>query len=713
MRQVIFKKGQVKVEEVPTPKLNENSVLVENFYSVISTGTDLTSFAFAKAPLPLKVLKYPTKLAKGLRLVKEHGILTAYKIVIGMLESGITPGYSCCGKIIRVGKNIKDLKEGDLVACSGAYIASHAEYVVVPRNLVCKVPEGVSPREAASTTLGAIALQSIRQADLKIGESAVVLGLGLIGQITSQILLANGIKVIGIEPSSQRRETAKKLGVKYVFGLERNLKEKILGLTNFYGADATIIAASNPQDDSIINLSFELTRKKGKVVVLGDVGLKIERLPWYEKEIDLRISTAYGPGRGDDEYEKKGIDYPYPYVRWTENRNMAAYLELLKEKKVDFLTLVGGEYNIKDADLAYKLLASPKKPLAVLISYFASPKEEKSFKTAIEILPSKKIEGKIKVGIIGVGSFCQTVHLPNLSKLKNFYYVKGICTHNAVQAKYFAKRMGANLATTDYKDILEDPEIDLVIITTRHNTHAKLVKEALNHNKNVFVEKPLCLTFEELEEIDEIIRKPKTSTFPILVVGFNRRFSPFVLKTKEIIKERRNPLIINYIVNDLYLPPSHWTNTSEGGGRIIGNACHMFNLFSYLVDSPVEEISAFPIKPTDSFYLKTDNFVSSVKFKDGSLANLIYTTQGSEKAPKEKMTIYSEGIILELIDFKKLIGYGIKEKMSSFKTQKGHFEELKELAKSLYQRKWLIPWEEIYQTTKISLTVDKLIKENN
>jgi len=495
--------------------------------------------------------------------------------------------------------------------------------------------------------------------------------------------------------------------------LEKNLKEKILGLTNFYGADATIITASNPQDNSIINLSFELTRKKGKVVVLGDVGLKIERLPWYEKEIDLRISSSYGPGRGDDEYEKKGIDYPYPYVRWTENRNMAAYLELLKEKKVDFLTLVGGEYNIKDADLAYKLLTSSKRPLAVLISYFASPKEEKISKTSIEILPPKKIEGKIKVGIIGVGSFCQTVHLPNLSRLRNFYYVKGICTHNAVEAKYFAKRMGASLATTDYEDILEDPEIDLVIITTRHNTHAKLVQESLNHNKNVFVEKPLCLTFEELEEIKEMIEKPKTAAFPVLIVGFNRRFSPFIAKTKEIIKERRNPLIINYTVNDLYLPPSHWTNTSEGGGRIIGNACHMFNLFSYLVGSPAEEISAFPINPLDSFYLKSDNFITTLKFKDGSLANLVYTTEGSEKAPKEKMTIYSEGIILELIDFKKLIGYGIKEKMSSFKTQKGHFEELKELAKSLYQRQWPIPWEEIYQTTKISLTVDKLIRENN
>lgn len=712
MRQVLFKKGKVVVEEVPAPKLNDNSVLVENLFSIVSSGTELTSLSFSKAPLALKVLKYPTKLAKGLRLIKEHGLIEAYKIVTGILESGVTPGYSSCGRIIKVGKNIKDLKEGDLVSCAGANIASHAEYVVVPRNLVVKVPEGINPREAASATLGAIALNGVRQLDLKIGESCVVLGLGLIGNIASQILLANGIKVIGIDPLKSRQDILKKLGLKYAFGFKKNLKEEILGLTNFYGADATLITASNPQDNSIINLALELTRKKGKVVVLGDIGLKIERLPWYEKEIDLRISSSYGPGRGDDDYEKKGIDYPYPYVRWTENRNMECYLELLKEKKVDFLSLIGGEYNVKDADLAYKLLTSLKRPLAVLISY-TSLKEEKTPQTFIEVLPSKKIEGKIKVGIIGLGAFCQTVHLPNLLRLKNYYHIRGICTHNQVQAKYFAKRVKAQIATTNYEDILNDSEIDLVFITTRHNTHFKLVKEALLKNKNVFVEKPLCLTFEELLEIEKLIKEPKGTYFPILTVGFNRRFSPFVLKMKEIVKESRNPLIINYTVNDLYLPPSHWVNTSEGGGRIIGNACHMFDLFYYLTNSQVENISAFPIKPIDSFYLKTDNFISNLKFKNGSLANLVYTTQGSEKAPKEKITVYSEGMILELTDFKDLKGYGVRERMSSFKTQKGHFEELKELAKSLYQRKWPIPFEEIYEATKISLEVDRMIRETD
>ena len=350
MKQVLFRKGKVVVEEVPAPKGGANNVLVETLYSLISSGTEMSSLTFSKQPLPMKVLKYPTKLAKGLRLVKEHGIFEAYKIVTGILEAGVTPGYSLCGHVIGIGKNITDLKEGDLVACAGANLASHAEIVAVPRNLVVKIPEGVNLEEAASTTLGAIALQGVRQADLRVGESAVVIGLGLVGQITSQILLASGVKVIGIEISKSRIKKAQENGLKFAFSpTNKNLINEINRLTNFQGADATIITASNPENNIIINQAMALTRKKGKVVVVGDIGLKIERLPWYEKEIDLRISSSYGPGRGDEEYENKGIDYPYAYVRWTENRNMEAYLELLKNKKVNFSSLIEGKYQLEQA----------------------------------------------------------------------------------------------------------------------------------------------------------------------------------------------------------------------------------------------------------------------------------------------------------------------------------------------------------------------------
>lgn len=692
MYQVLFKKGKVVVEEVPAPSNGDNTLLIENLYSLISSDTNL---------------KYPTKLAKGLRLIKEHGIFETYKIVIGMLEDGVASGYSSCGRVIKVGKNITDIREGDFVTCSGV---SHAEIVSIPRNLVVKIPEGVALEEAVSSTLGSIALQGIRQADLQIGESAVVIGLGLIGQIASQILLASGVKVIGIEISKTRIKKAQENGLKFAFSpTKRNLINEIKHLTNFQGADATLITASGPDDNTIVNQAVELTRKRGKVIVVGDIGLKIERLSWYEKEIDLRISS-YGPGRGDEKYENEGIDYPYAYVRWTENRNLDAYLKLLQNKKVNFLSLIEGKYQLEQADLAYKLLNSKKKPLAVVLVYPSLNLEEKTLKS-LALPQLQKIEGKIEVGIIGVGSFSQVVHLPNLSRLKHYYHLRGVCTYDPVKAKYFAQRYRANIATTDYNVLLNDPKINLIIITTRHHLHSRMVIDALRAGKNVFVEKPLCLTGEELEEIKEVVKNPTIGYSPMLFVGFNRRFSPFIEKIKTEIKERHSPLVINYRVNDSYLPPSHWINTSEGGGRILGNACHMFDLFCYLTNSSASQITAVTINPSDTFYLATDNFIASLRFKDGSIANLIYTTEGSEKFSKEYLELYSEGSTLILDDFKRLRAFGLKTGMKTMNSKKGHFEELEELAKAIHQRKWLIPWEEIEEATRISLEVDKQVRQ--
>ena len=701
MHQVLFKKGKVVVEEVPAPVCGANQILVENLYSLISSGTEMSSLTFSKQPLPLKLLRYPTKLAKGLRLIKEHGLI----------EAGVTLGYSSCGRVIKVGANIKDIKEGDLVACAGANLASHAEIVSMLRNLVVKIPEGVSLEEATSSTLGAIALQGVRQADLRVGESAVVIGLGLVGQITIQILLASGVKVIGIEISKSRIKKAQENGLKFAFSpTNKNSINEINRLTNFQGADATIITASGPENNIIINQAMELTRKRGKVVVIGDIGLKIEKLPWFEKEIDLRVSSSYGPGRGDEEYEKKGIDYPYAYVRWTENRNLDAYLKLLQAKKVNFLSLVEGKYQLEQADLAYKLLNSKKKPLAVILVYPSLSLEEKTL-TSLELPQLQKIEGRIEVGIIGVGSFARVVHLPNLGRLRHYYHLRGICTHDPVEAKYFAQRYRANITTTDYNVLLNDPKINLIIITTRHHLHARMIIDALRAGKNVFVETPLCLTEEELNEIREVVKNPTIGYSPMLAVGFNRRFSPFIEKIKTEIQERHSPLTINYRVNDSYLPPSHWFNTSEGGGRILGNACHMFDLFCYLTNSSASQINTVTINPLDTFYLATDNFITSLRFKDGSIANLVYTTEGSEKSSKEYLELYSEGSTLILDDFKKLSVYGLKTGLKTMNSKKGHFEELEELAKAMHQRKWLIPWEEIEEATRISLEVDKQVRQ--
>ncbi len=710
MKQAIFKKGKVVVEEVPVPVCGPNQVLVENLYSLISSGTELSSLTFSHQPLPLKVLKYPTKLKKGLRLVKEHGLKDAYGIVKGMLEAGVTPGYSCCGRVVKTGKNVNAFRKGDIVACAGAYFASHAEFITVPKNLVATVPIGVSWEDAASATLGAIALQGVRQADLRVGESAVVIGLGLVGQLTTQILLASGVNVIGIDPAKGRIKKAKENGLLYGFPLSSKNLQEVQRLTNLHGADATIITAGAPDNNDIIDQALLLTRKRGTIVVVGDVGLKVQRLPWFEKEIKLLISTAYGPGRGDNLYEEKGLDYPYAYVRWTENRNMQAYLGMLQKKQVDFSSLVEGKYSLDEAPLAYRLLQSAKKPLAVLLSY-NEQKEETASSSFVHIASPQAIEGKIEVGIIGLGGFAQTVHLPNLKKLREFYHIRGVCTRNPVKVKYFAQRCGAAIATTDYHVLLDDPKINLIIITTRHNLHASMVLDALQAGKNVFVEKPLCLNNQELKEIEEELHSQKLVYSPLLTVGFNRRFSPFIKNIKEAIRDHHSPLVINYRVNDSYLPPSHWVNTSEGGGRILGNACHMFDLFCFLTESKATAINAFPITSQDGFYLPQDNFNATIKFQDGSLANLIYTTEGDSKLPKEYMELYSEGRVFVLNDYHNLQVYGAKGNWHTRQQDKGHEEELRSLASAMHQKRWPFSFQEIKEATKISLEVDRQVRE--
>ena len=708
MKEVLFKGGKVIVEKVPQPSCGANQVLVKTAYSLISSGTELSSLTFSHQPLFLKVLKYPTKFAKGLRLVKQHGLKDAYNIVKGMLDMGVAPGYSCAGEVIKTGKNIHSFKKGDRVACAGANFASHAEIVAVPKNLVVKVPAGVLLKDAASTTIGSIALQGVRQADLRVGESALVIGLGLVGQIVSQILLASGVKVIGAELSSTRRIQAQKNGLQNVFSpVGKMLSREVNRLTNFQGVDATIITAAAPENNTIINTALNYTRKRGKVVVVGDVGLKVERLPWYEKEIDLRISTSYGPGRGDEKYEIRGTDYPYAYVRWTENRNMQAYLELLKDKKINFSSLVEKIYSLDKAAEAYQHLQSSKRPLAVLLE--DQPEKISEDTKEFVINSSSKTEGKIEVGIIGVGSFAQTVHLPHLQKLNSRYHIRAICTRNQVKAQYFAKRYKADIATTDYHQLLKDPKINLIIVTTRHNLHAQIVKEAWQAGKNVFTEKPLCLTNNELSSIQKLVTSSPGSS-SIITVGFNRRFSPFIKRIKELINKHSDPIIINYRVNDSYLPPNHWVYGLEGGGRVLGNACHMFDLFRYLIGSSIQDIQVEALSGKNGYYLPNDNFIASLKFKNGSLANLTYTTEGNSHLPKEYMELYSEGKVYLLNDYRSLQILGGKGSFRLSHQDKGHKEELEYLAEALHKGQWPIPFSEIEESTRISLEVNQKIR---
>ncbi|MBE3093915.1 MAG: bi-domain-containing oxidoreductase, partial [Actinobacteria bacterium] len=543
----------------------------------------------------------------------------------------------------------------------------------------------------------------------EIGSYAVVIGLGILGQITSQILKVSGCRVLGIDIDENRINKAISFGLyKGINAKSSDMVHEIIQNTNGFGADAVIITAAS-ESDSLINQSVEMCRRKGKVVIVGDVAINIKREEFYKRELDVLISTSYGPGRYDDNYEVKGFEYPYAYVRWTEKRNMDEYLKLVSEKKLDIDALIEGTFPAESAKEAYEYIKSDEKPLIVLLEYNLESKPENKISFKYKAVAK---EGKINVGIIGAGSFTQDVHLPNLEKLKDIFNIYAICSKVGGEAESLARKYKAYIATTDYNQILNDENIELVLVSTRHNLHAKIAVDALKAGKAVFVEKPMALNDNELLELKEIIEKTKIP----YMVGFNRRFSPFSAKIKEIIKNRTNPLIINYRMNAGYIPKEHWVHNEEGGGRNIGEACHIYDLFTFLTESQFISVNTSSINPKTEFYQSSDNFITTIKFEDGSVCNLVYTSMGNENYPKEQMEVYFDGKMILLNDYKELNFFGIKEKNLKISIQdKGHYNELKAFGQYLKGKKdtGIIPLWQLIQATEISFEVEKQIKDKN
>lgn len=663
MKQVIIRKGKAVLEEVPLPTISDGMVLVQNNFSVISTGTEILSISFSKKSLLQKIFSEPDKIRKGLKLLKERGYKHTYRVVRGMFEFGNEVGYSSSGIVQSIGKNVSGIRVGDRVACAGAYFANHAEYIRVPQNLVTVIPLHVTLRDAATTTLGAIALQGIRQAELKIGESVLIIGLGLIGQLTVQLARVSGAKVYGIDLDDQNIQTAMNLGMEAGFRADNpRLKDEILLNTNGYGVDTTIICAGT-QSSTPINQAMDLTRKRGRVVVVGVIGLNMYRSPWYEKEIELKISTSYGPGRYDSIYEERGVDYPFAYVRWTEKRNMESYLELLEKKKITLENLFSQDAPFEQVPQVYESLLIHRKP--IILCY-----QQKTYQHSLVPVIHKPVsKDRINIGIIGLGSFVITTHLPILQK-KSSYAIRALATRSASKAKQYALQCDANYCTTDYHEILKDPEIDAVFIGTRHNLHAQLICDSLKAGKHVFVEKPLCINFEELE----IIKKEKKASDKVLFVGYNRRYAPCLQYIKEKISQRKNPLIILYRVNAGYLAKDHWTHGGEGGGRIFGDGCHMIDFFSFLIKSPVIHYSIAPLTQSE-YYSASDNAVISFQYQDGSVTNLVYTSLGNSMLSKEYIEIYCDGKIYIITDYKEVCSHGDTYHYKSLKQDKGHGNE--------------------------------------
>ncbi|MHA1753365.1 MAG: bi-domain-containing oxidoreductase [Candidatus Helarchaeota archaeon] len=601
-----------------------------------------------------------------------------------------------------MGDGIEDLKKWDKVACAGAGIANHAEYVVIPRNLVMKVPDKLDLKHASTVALGGIAMQGVRRGNFKIGEFVAVIGLGFIGQLTVQMLTISGCRVIAMDIDDRRCKIAKKHGAEIVLNSRdnKNIEKKVIKTTDGYGVDGVIFTAAT-NEPSVISSAFKMCRRKGKVVLVGVAGNKINRRDLYKKELDFLISTSYGPGRYDDNYELKGIDYPYAYVRWTENRNMEEYLRLLDERKIVIDDLIEKIYPIYEAATAYEELQKlSEKPIVALFKY-SENKEAPSNK--IELKPVvKRSKEIINVAIIGAGAFAKGTHIPNLLKLKDKYNIYAICTRNSVNAAETAKKCNASVATTDYNQILSDKNVDMVMICTRHNLHAVYSIKALKAGKSVLCEKPMAINIEELEELTKVIEETKLP----YIVGFNRRFSPFAKEIKKHISDRINPMIITYRMNAGYKPLDAWVH--EDGGRIIGEGCHIIDLFNYFTESQIESISFDKITPNTKAISPTDNVSINLKYKDGSVANLIYTALGNSKYPKENMELYCDNIIYKMTDYIELEIFGDKITRKILKKQdKGHLQELMEFYDVLIGENENLPisLDDMVQTTKGSFLI--------
>ncbi|HAR62086.1 MAG: oxidoreductase [Candidatus Margulisiibacteriota bacterium] len=672
MQQLIqnFKSGELYVDEVPLPSLSERMVLVENRFSLISPGTEKGTVITAQASLFGKAKQRPDLVAQVLQNVRKEGLKATLEKVKTKLDSLKALGYSTSGVVIASMDSNGAFKPGDRVACAGQDYASHAEIVSVPQNLVAKIPDNVTFEEASFATLGAIALQGVRQADPKLGDNVCVIGLGLIGQLTCQILKANGCNVFGIDISLSLVDLASRNSAHVaVSRYNDNLQAAVDNFTGGNGFDTAIITAATPTNDPVV-LSSEILRKKGKVVLVGAIKMDIPRDPhFYRKELDLRMSCSYGPGRYDGNYEEGGNDYPYAYVRWSEQRNLEAFLKLLANRVIDVTPLITHVFDIENAEKAYDLVLGKEKEffIGILLRYCES-KQKNVAKYTINMNPIKDIN----VGFVGAGSFAQSYLIPYVKT--HDCLLDTVITTSGLNAKNTAFKFGFNHASTTSDDVFCSKRINTVFIATRHNSHSRYVIQGLKAGKNVFVEKPLAINIEELADIINVYQE---SDNPRLMVGFNRRFAPLSVRAKEEFRKIGEPLVMNFRINAGFIPREHWTqNENIGGGRIIGEICHFIDLMQYFTAADPVRVYAECIDTANDSIKNDDNMVVVIKFSDGSVGNLTYLANGDKALPKENIEIFGGKKIFVINDFKEGLIYKNNKNSSIKMVGKGHKEEV-------------------------------------
>jgi predicted dehydrogenase/threonine dehydrogenase-like Zn-dependent dehydrogenase len=722
MRQVFLDKGNITVKEVAEPSLDDHLVLVAVRYSLISSGTELATINQAKTGIFNNV---PHKIKKVLESIKLNGLQATTSLIKEKIRGDVQSlGYSCSGQVIAVGKKVKNIRAGDLVACAGAGYANHADLVCVPESLVVPVRNEQFLRAASLTTLGAIALQGVRQADVVIGEYVAVIGLGLLGQLTVQLAKKSGAFVIGIDLLPDRVALARQHGADVAFQVsEHDIIAEIAFLTNHYGVDVTIITAASTSNE-IIQQAMQITRKKGRVVVVGDIGLTVSRDPFYQKEIDLRISCSYGPGRYDPSYEEFSNDYPYAYVRWTENRNMQAFVSLLERQEIVIDNLISKEATLETVEYVYKQLQE-KEVIGILLNYrkeyvshgavktTLTPQEaqdytshDPSVKNQLKFIPAKK--DSVRVGFVGVGGFAKIKLLPIVSKLKNTS-IDAIVDADISNSMSVSRTYGAAKAYACDNELFQQDIVDAVVIASPHKFHCDQALMALKKGKAVFLEKPMVTSFEQLERLRQFFREYPEAPF---CVDYNRSFSPFMQKIKAAVDHRHAPMMVHYRMNAGYVPKEHWIQTAIGAGRIIGEACHIIELFCFLVGSKPRTVSVEAIHASRDDIFPTDNLTVQIRFAEGSICSLLYTALGHKTLSKERMEVHFDGKTIIMDDYMKLEGYGMPSSFAESTPfpNKGHETLLNQFFTSFRKGYNATPiaWDHLDMVAELTLIIDQL-----
>jgi len=686
LKQIIqsFKTGETILEEVPAPVVKRGYVLIKTTRSLVSLGTERMLVEFGKANMLQKAMQQPDRVKQVLGKIKTDGIKPTLTAVFNKLEQPLALGYCNVGTVVAVGEGVEGFAIGDRVASNG----HHAEYVCIPKNLIANIPANVTDEEAAFTVIGSIGLQGIRLCDPQLGETIVVVGLGLIGLITAELLLANGCRVIGVDPDANKAEIARKKGIITINPGESDSVKFVMDMTDKVGADGVIITASAKSNDLIADAA-KMSRKRGRIILVGVVGLDISRADFYEKELTFQVSCSYGPGRYDDNYEKGGVDYPLPFVRWTEQRNFKAVLQMMSAGKLDVKSLITERIRLNDFDKIYSNISN-QESIASILEY---PDQADASATVV-INDGKFAAGNGGIGIIGAGNFTSMTMLPILGDIGAPLY--SIASAAGVTGTALAKKYKIGKSTTDYKSILNDLAVDLVVITTRHNQHAHMVVEALQAGKHVFVEKPLALNREELDDILKVYNGSKT-----LTVGFNRRFSPHMQKVKQVAGDA--PMNVIATMNAGHIPANVWVHDMKtGGGRIVGEACHYMDLITFLTGSKIKSVcmNAMGLNPQ----VNTDSASILLQYENGSTGVINYFANGSKAYSKERIEVYTQERTIITDNFTETEGFGTKN-LSKLKTNmdKGHTAQFKLLVERVKQGgKSLIPIDEIVNTTLAS-----------